>query len=289
MDWIEDRWREVTQLDSADWLAIAAWAALALAVIALVFAARQLRHHRELRAEELRPHVVVYMEPHAADWHVIELVARNYGSAAAHDVRFDFTHAPTVARYEERYDDALPEVVELPLPAELPVLAPGQEWRMVWDSAIDRNEFGSAIRSRFDGEVTYYDRARPAGSDRRGRGRRREFTNRIVLDWATLQPTQRLELMTSHDLARREKQKLELLRTVLTYFQYASKETRPDVLRAEIERMSQAVRETQDRWRTRQQDETTVLDFPWIGPNADSPVAAVPGGGREAGRHHRGA
>lgn len=58
--------------------------------------------------------------------------------------------------------------------------------------------------------------------------------------------------MLTHDLAKREKQKLELLRSMLTYFHYASKETRPDVFRAEIDRMNRAVRETQDRWRTRQ-------------------------------------
>lgn len=33
--------------------------------------------------------------------------------------------------------------------------------------------------------------------------------------------------MLTHDLAKREKQKLELLRSMLTYFHYASKETRP--------------------------------------------------------------
>jgi hypothetical protein len=95
-----------------------------------------------------------------------------------------------------------------------------------------------------------------------------------VLDWATLQPVQRLELMTTHDLAKREKQKLELLRSVLTYFHYASKETQPEVFRAEIDRMNRAVRETQDRWRTRQSDETTELEFPWIAADASN------------GRHH---
>ncbi len=75
---------------------------------------------------------------------------------------------------------------------------------------------------------------------------------------------QRIELMTTHDLAKREKQKLELLRSVLSYFHYASKETQPDVFRAEIDRMNKAVAEVQDRWRTRQFDETTELDFPWI-------------------------
>ncbi|BBY17647.1 hypothetical protein [Mycolicibacterium litorale] len=278
MDWIEDRWRDLTALGSAGWLAVAAWAALLLGVVALIVVTRALRRTRDLRADELKPHVVMFMEPHPSDWHVIELVVRNFGQSAAHDIRFDFTHPPTVARYEERVDGH-PDIVELELPNELPVLAPGQEWRTVWDSAVDRNELAGSIRSRFDGLVTFYDRPRASR-------RPKEYTNRVVLDWATLQPVQRLELMSSHDLARQEKQKLELLRTVLTYFQYASKETRPEVLRAEIQRMSNAVKETQDRWRTRQHDETTVLDFPWIERNGAPVYSGVT---REAGRHHRGA
>ena len=83
--------------------------------------------------------------------------------------------------------------------------------------------------------------------------------------------------MTTHDLAKREKQKLELLRTVLTYFHYASKETQPDVFRAEIDRMNRAVKETQDRWRTRQFDQTTELDFPWINNGATAGTAGAPG------------
>ena len=62
-----------------------------------------------------------------------------------------------------------------------------------------------------------------------------------MLDWDALPPVQRIELMTTHDLAKREKQKLELLRSLLTYFHYASKETRPEVFRSEIERINGAV------------------------------------------------
>ena len=65
----------------------------------------------------------------------------------------------------------------------------------------------------------------------------------MVLDWASLPPVQRIELMTNHDLAKREKQKLELLRSLLTYFHYATKETRTDVFRAEIERIERYHRE----------------------------------------------
>ncbi|EFD45972.1 hypothetical exported protein, partial [Mycobacterium tuberculosis T17] len=69
----------------------------------------------------------------------------------------------------------------------------------------------------------------------------------------------RIELMTTHDLAKREKQKLELLRSLLTYFHYASKETRPDVFRSEIDRINRAAAETQDRWRARQVEVPTEV------------------------------
>lgn len=267
-------WDDVTGLGSAGWLAIAAWGALILGVIVLVYANHQIKKNRLLKTEQIRPQVAMYMEPHAADWHVIELVVRNYGQTAAHDIGFDFANPPTVAAYEDHGYDGPPEVAELDLPSELPLLAPGQEWRTVWDSAISREELGGSIRSRFDGTLTYSDEPRPVGGKKsRAWSRRQTFESKVCLDWATLQPAQRLELLTTHDLAKREKQKLELLRNVLTYFHYASKETRPDVFRAEIERMKHAVAETQDRWRTAQFDQTTELDFPWIKDDA-------------AGRHH---
>ena len=64
-----------------------------------------------------------------------------------------------------------------------------------------------------------------------------------MLDWGTLHPVERLELLTTHDLARKEKQKLELLRGILTYFHYATRETREEVLRAEIKRVNAAADE----------------------------------------------
>jgi hypothetical protein len=272
---MSDRWDELTNLGSGSWLAVAAWTVVALGGIGLFYANRQLQKNRQLKSDQIRPQVAMFMEPHAADWHVIELVVRNFGQTAAHDVRFKFVNPPTVAIYEDNVYDAKPDVAELDLPSELPFLAPGQEWRTVWDSAISREQLGGAIRSRFDGTLTYFDYPRPERDKRGSRfwNKRQEFESKVRLDWATLQPVQRLELLTTHDLAKREKQKLELLRSVLTYFHYASKETRPDVFRAEIDRINRAAEETQDRWRTRQFDKTTELDFPWIKNG-------------EAGRHH---
>jgi hypothetical protein len=57
-----------------------------------------------------------------------------------------------------------------------------------------------------------------------------------------------LELLTTHDLARQEKQKLELLRNLLTYYHYATSESREEVLRAEINRVRAAADELRERY-----------------------------------------
>ena len=82
---------------------------------------------------------------------------KNFGRTPAYGIRFDFANPPTVGRYESAYEDRYVDVVPLNLPAEIPYLAPSQEWRIVWDSALDRRELGEAIASRFDGAVTYDD------------------------------------------------------------------------------------------------------------------------------------
>jgi hypothetical protein len=258
--WIRDRWHDATGAGSATWLAWAAWVALALGVIALVYSHRQIQRNRRLTADKSRPHVAMFMEPHATDWHVIELVVRNFGQTAAYDIQFSFPHPPTVAEYESS-SDGYADFVELKLPGELPTLAPGQEWRTVWDSALDRAQFGEGIGSRFSGTVTYYDR--PQRQRKFGQRERRRLETPVVLDWDTLPPVQRIELMTNHDRAKREKQKLELLRNLLTYFNYACKETRPEVFDSEIERIKRAAAEIQDRWRTRQLDDPTNVSRRW--------------------------
>jgi hypothetical protein len=274
MGWVQSSWHEVTDVGSGTWIAWAAWAAIALAIITLVFTNHQINRNRRAATEQTRPHVGMLMEPHAADWHVIELVVKNFGRTAAYNVQFAFANPPTVAEYENS-TDGYADVAELQLPRELPVLAPGQEWRMVWDSALDRKEIGTGIESRFTGTVNYYDRPEAPRGWRFWERGRQALQTEVVLDWDALPPVQRIELMTTHDLAKREKQKLELLRGLLTYFHYASKETRPEVFRSEIERINKAVAETQDRWRTRQLDAPTDVRLRWS--NAEDDLNQHPG------------
>ena len=285
MDWTTARLQELAGLGSGGWLAIAAWSALALGVLVLLYTNRQLKKNRQLKTEQIRPQVAMFMEPHAADWHVIELVVRNFGSTAAYNIKLDFSNHPTVAAYEAVHYDGVPAIAELDLPSELTYLAPGQEWRTVWDSAPSREELGGNIRSRFDGTLTYFDQPRPDREQGVSKmwNKRVAFDTKVTLDWATLQPVKRLDLMTGHDLAKREKQKLELLRTVLTYFHHMSKESRPELFRAEIDRMNLAINEVQDRHRTMQLDQTTELDFPWIKDGVAAEPARLGAGGQHRG------
>jgi hypothetical protein len=239
-----DWFRDVTDISAGAWTALAAWLAVVAGIAALVYAWRQYQRAREQTAEALRPNVAMFMEPSATDWHLVELVVKNFGRTPAYGIRFDFANPPTVGKYESAYADHYVDIAQLNLPAEIPYLAPSQEWRIVWDSALDRKELGEAIASRFDGAVTYYNELRTGG---RGK-QRKQFRSTAVLDWATLHPVERLELLTTHDLARQEKQKLELLRNLLTYYHYATSESREEVLRAEINRVRAAADELRERY-----------------------------------------
>lgn len=285
MGWINDRWHDLAHMGSGTWLAVALWAAVILGIVTLVFVSRHLKRNRELKIEEMRPHVAMFMEPHAADWHVVELIVRNFGKTAAYDIEFSFLNPPTVAQYENAHDGMV-DIAELRLPGELPVLAPGQEWRTVWDSSLDRYELGGSIEWRFVGTLTYHDRPDRKTGRRKLNDARRSYKTNVVLDWDDLQPVQRVELMTNHDLAKREKQKLELLRTVLTYFHYASEETRAEVYRSEIDRINRATAEVRDRMLTKQLDEPTDVHLPRLAqtPEHEPETELIPAESDE-GRH----
>ena len=212
-------------------------------IAALVYAWRAYQRARAHAEELMQPNVAMYMEPAANDWHLVELVVKNFGQTAAYGIRFEWAHPPTVGKYENVYEDRYVDIVPLNLPAEIPYLAPSQEFRIVWDSALDRRELGETIASRFDGAVTYSDQPTTKGSKRAGR----QFRSAAVLDWATLHPVERLQLLTTHDLARQEKQKLELLRNLLTYYHYAASESREEVLRSEINRVRTAADKMRER------------------------------------------
>jgi hypothetical protein len=236
---------------------MAAWLAVVITIAALVYAWRQFQAAKHENENVSQPNVAMFMEPSATDWHLVELVVKNYGQKPAYGIKLEFASPPTVARYESADADNYVDIVPLKLPAEIPYLAPSQEWRTVWDSALDRKQLGESIGSRFAGAVTYYGEPNSARQGKT-KSKRHQYRTPAVLDWGTLHPVERLELLTKHDLARQEKQKLELLRGLLTYYHYASTESRHEVLQAEINKINAAANEQRDRYRgalTEQQDE----------------------------------
>ena len=277
---ITDWFNNIADLSPSAWTALAAWLALCITVAALIYAWRQFQHAKQENDDLSQPNVSMYMEPSASDWHLIELVVKNFGQKPAYGIKLEFATPPTVARYEGADADNYVDIVTLQLPQEIPYLAPSQEWRTVWDSALDRKQLGEAIASRFDGAITYYDEppenGKPSG---------RKFRNTAVLDWATLPPVDRMELLTTHDRARQEKQKLELLRAVLAYYQYAAKETDEQTLRTEINRVKALGNEVRERWRSRYEvtdDDEDDDDFDDDDPETDLINPPV-----RTGRRHR--
>ncbi|BBY95723.1 hypothetical protein MGALJ_53920 [Mycobacterium gallinarum] len=265
----------VTDVSAHGWIALAAWVAVMVLVAALIYAWRAYQRARAHAEELMQPNVAMFMEPAAHDWHLVELVVRNFGQTPAYGIRFEWAHPPTVGKYENVYEDRYVDIVPLNLPAEIPYLAPSQEFRIVWDSALDRRELGETIASRFDGAVIYSDQPTTKGSKRSGR----QFRSAAVLDWATLHPVERLELLTTHDLARQEKQKLELLRNLLTYYHYAASESREEVLRSEINRVRTAADKMRERLTTakvKPPTEQPAPQPPRPAPPRDVPFNAPP-------------
>jgi hypothetical protein len=248
-EWFDDRADDIANVSSGAWTALAAWLALCVTIAALVYAWRQFQSARHQSEDISQPNVAMFMEPNATDWHLVELVVKNFGQKPAYGIKFEFATPPTVPRYESADAENYVDIVPLKLPAEIPYLAPTQEWRTVWDSALDRKQLGESIGSRFAGAVTFYDQPM---SSRQGKTKqkRHQFRTPAVLDWSTLHPVERLELLTSHDLARQEKQKLELLRGLLTYYHYATTESRHEALQSEINRINAAANEQRDRYRS---------------------------------------
>lgn len=76
------------------------------------------------REQEIRPYVLCYCEPNH-NWHLYDLVIKNFGKSMAHDVVVSFS--PSIRAYDPvSFIEGSLEV------KEFLALAPGAEWRIVW-------------------------------------------------------------------------------------------------------------------------------------------------------------
>lgn len=155
------------------WSATAAVVTAIVALGAAFIGLRQLGEAQELRLQQERdalairreraqPYVAVFMEPlKAVDPKFQELVIKNFGATAAYNVRVE--SQPKIVREWEG------DSQEVPLPL-IPTLAPGQEWRALWDFFPRRHSAG--LPDRHEVKVRFED----------SQGENFEFA--YVLDWA---------------------------------------------------------------------------------------------------------
>jgi hypothetical protein len=155
-------WSWLEGIEAEAWSAAAAWSTLLVALVAARVAYGQLQEAARLRREQAQPYVVAFMEPSVADEVHVDLVLKNLGATAALDVQVHIEPQPRRAK-----QPGLSEALEVP--AALPVLVPGHEWRAFWDSIHQRKD--SSLPDVHEAVVTFGDSI----------GKRHEY--RFVLDW----------------------------------------------------------------------------------------------------------
>jgi hypothetical protein len=153
-----------------------AWSALGTCVGALVavtaagFAAWQVWELRSTRERQTQPNVVAFTSPNPKVYQFLDLVVANYGLTPAYHVKLHFPPL-TVSPYHHGVMGE--RVATLHVPDEIAVLAPGQEWRTMWDAATERHDKRHELGSRFEGSVCFED------------SRKHKFENPAILDWDT--------------------------------------------------------------------------------------------------------
>jgi HAMP domain-containing protein len=204
------RWM-VRYLAPEVWSAIGTWATAMVALGAAAFAWFQVQEARRTREEQAQPNVVLYMEPNANVPQILEIVMRNFGTTPAYDVRVDIQPPIKSTPNNQTYD----KIADIPIP-RFPILAPGQEWRTVWDSAVTRKSYLDGLRRkleagkisqdefdeqnltpRHEATVTYFD------------SRKRMLETPSIIDFDQRNGTTWLDTKTMHDLTKMLEKQLE--------------------------------------------------------------------------------
>ncbi|MFD8104640.1 hypothetical protein ACFV24_34390 [Nocardia fluminea] len=143
------------------------------------------REAQKTREEQSQPNVVIFIEPNSAVSYALELVVKNFGATPAYDVRLKFDPEPQVSPHS--IGDT--EIAELWYPELIPILAPMQEWRTLWDVSHKRFELDT-LPSRHEASATYTDSSG------------KPFMTESVLDWESLRGTEMLVIQTVHNVAK---------------------------------------------------------------------------------------
>jgi len=120
------------------WAAIAQWLTVGIALAAAIFALNQVQEARRTRERQVQPNVAVFADLNPDDWHWLDVIVKNFGQTSAYHLRLHFDPWPTVRPWRHPVTGNM--VTRLLIPGEIPVLAPGQEWRTAWEDGPQRAE-----------------------------------------------------------------------------------------------------------------------------------------------------
>jgi len=179
-------------MSSGGWTALAACVTAGVALVAAVIGGRQLAEARTLREEQAQPYVVVFPDEAGGDPRHIDLVVKNFGKTAATDVRMKFS--------SELHSAALQDHSPVKIPAVIPTLVPGQEWRTFWDFCPARAK-APDLPSIYSATVDF--------KDSHGE---RSFTATFEINWDALQARGFTTAHTTTDTARALREIKDLLR-----------------------------------------------------------------------------
>jgi hypothetical protein len=147
---------EFLGLGTAGWTAILTFVT-SCAVIAAGFATRaafgQIRAAESARIAQMRPYVVVDLEPAVHTRAIVELVIRNAGRTAARGVELSFTPEPQ--RAQEVAAFPLREMRLLKQPT--PVMPPGREIRVLFDVVQEYASKRGTLPATYTVTVKYTD------------------------------------------------------------------------------------------------------------------------------------
>jgi hypothetical protein len=119
--------------------AIAESATALIAGGALWFASGQVKEARATRKAVAQPNVAVYVDLNPTNWQYLDFVVKNFGQTPAFAIGFKGLPKLDVVPWTNPLTGDVETALYLP-PA-IAVLAPGQEWRTIWDSAVVRDDY----------------------------------------------------------------------------------------------------------------------------------------------------
>ncbi|NDK31672.1 hypothetical protein [Nesterenkonia haasae] len=124
---------------AADWIgSVTSALTFLIAAVALCIAKGQLgeassarEQSKALEREKSQPYVVAYLEGNGVGSHIHDLVVKNFGQTAGRNIKVSFEPALNRTNGAEGVEAVV-------LPEAISFLAPGQEWRTVFDVATAR-------------------------------------------------------------------------------------------------------------------------------------------------------